>query len=267
MLVQHYGRRGARPLRTYHVPALEKAIRILDLVAQSGRELAATEIATTLQIPRATTFIILTVLERYELLKKTDQGRYVIGVKLYKLGLSYIPELDIVKLARPHLERLMAETGFTSHLGILDDGRTLFVDKVEPNAFVRFSTFPGMRSDIHMSSLGKAIAAHLPPEQVTAIVTRVGLGAYTPKTITDTDRFAEELAHIRATGYAIEDEEGELNVRCVGAPIFGADGAVVAAISITALLSQLPESSFAATAAAVCAAACRVSKALGYSAK
>lgn len=251
-------------MRTYNVPALEKAVRILDLVAQSSHELSASEICSALAIPKATAFLLLTVLERYELLKKNANGRYAIGIKLYKLGLSYIPELDIVKVAHPHLEALMHTTSFTAHAGILDDGRILFVDKVEPNAFVRFSTFPGMRSDIHMSSLGKAIAAYLPQEQVQHIISTVGLGAYTPKTITDPARFATELAHIRATGYAVEDEEGELNVRCIGAPIFDVSNKIVAALSITALLSQLPDAAIATTGQHVCQAAQRVSAELGY---
>jgi DNA-binding IclR family transcriptional regulator len=243
---------------------LEKGIQILDLVAQSNRELSTTEIYTTLGIPKATAFMILNVLERHALLKKTANGRYVIGVKLYKLGLAYISELDIVKVARPHLEALMRQTRFTTHLGTLDDGRVLFIDKVEPNTFVRFSTFPGMRSDIHMSSLGKAIAAHLPEDDLARIIAQVGLGAYTPKTITQLDRFMQELEKVRSDGYAIDDEEGELNVRCIGAPIFDGSGKMVAAVSITALVSQLPETAFRETGQRVYETAARISRELGY---
>src|SRR3954451_17171660 len=148
-------------MRTYSVPALEKAVAILELIARSGRDLSASEIYTALAIPKATAFMVLNSLERHAIVKKSRDNHYSIGVKLYELGNAYISNLDIVQVSRPHLVDLMRETGFAAHLAIVLDARVLFIDKVEPNTFTRFSTFPGMRADIHISSFGKAIAAYL----------------------------------------------------------------------------------------------------------
>lgn len=251
-------------MRTYNVPALEKAIAILELLAASEHALTTTEIFTPLGIPKATVFMLLNVLERHGMVRKQDNNRYTIGVKLYNLGITYISQLDIVELSHPHLEALMRETRFTSHLGVIHDRRVLFIDKVEPNSFIRFSTFPGMRSDIHMSSLGKAIAAYLPEHELDAIVAEVGLGAYTPNTITTATGFANELAKVRQQGFAVEDEEGELGVRCVGSAIFNNTGKVVAAVSVTALCSQIEPAAFAAIGQTVNNTAARISAELGY---
>lgn len=251
-------------MKEYSVPALEKAIAILELLAESQQELSVTEIYTALYIPKATTFMVLNVLERHEIVKKNSNGRYTIGMRLYKLGITYISKLDIIKIARPHIEALMSETGFTTHLAVIYDQKVMFIDKVEPSSFVRFTTYPGMRADIHVTSLGKAIAAHLPSDDVEAILVEQGMGTYTVNTITNIADFRQALEQIRQNGYAIENEEGELAVRCIGAPIFDNTRKVVAAVSVTALVSQLPESAFSTVGATVRRTADRISRELGY---
>jgi DNA-binding IclR family transcriptional regulator len=188
--------------------------------------------------------MLLNVLERHQMVKKSDQHRFTIGIKLYELGITYVSKLDVVKIGRPFLERLLERTNLTAHLGAVFDHRVIFIDKLEPKSFIRFSTFPGMRSDIHISSLGKAIAAHLPEHELETIIATIGLGHYTVNTVTDPAAFAEELARIREQGYAVENEEGELGIRCVGAPIFDNAGRVVAAVSVTGLVAQIAEEDF-----------------------
>jgi DNA-binding IclR family transcriptional regulator len=251
-------------VRQYNVPALDKAVAILDLLARSEDELTATEIHQAVGIPKATAFMILTVLERHQIVAKSGGNRYTIGVRLYELGSSYVSKLDVVRVARPFLAQLLRRTNLTAHLGAVHDGRMIFLDRIEPQSFVRFTTSPGTRGDIHMSSLGKAIAAYLDQAELERIVAKVGLGAYTPHTITDPDAFAAELERIRREGYAIEDEEGELGVRCVGAPIFDRHGAVVAAVSVTGLVVHIPEERFAGLGEIVRETAEGISAAMGY---
>lgn len=250
-------------MRQYNVPALDKAIAILDLLAKSDEELTVTEIHQELGIPKATAFMLLNVLERHQMVTKSSQHRYTIGIKLYELGSTYVSKLDIVRIARPFLEQLLERTNLTVHLGAIYDHRVIFIDKIEPKSFVRFSTFPGMRSDIHTSSLGKAMAAHLTEPELDAIVAKIGLGAYTVHTITDRAAFDAELERIRQCGYAVENEEGELGIRCIGAPVFDNSGRVVAAVSVTGLVSQIPEEAFPTLGRTVRETAELVSAALG----
>lgn len=251
-------------MKKYSVPALEKAIAILELIATADKEYSITDIHKELDISKSTVFTTLNVLEAYDFVKKTDKGIYEIGFKLYQLGMMYISKIDIIKVARPHLEKLMRETGFTVHMGILDDGEILFVDKVEPDTFIKFSTFPGMRSAIHINGLGKAISAFLEDRKLEQIIASKGLGKYTPHTITDPLQFKESLKAVRENGYSIEDEEGEMGVRCIGAPLFNKDGKhVEAAISVTGITSELTYESFSKIGEVVASTARAISQELG----
>ncbi len=130
-------------VRQYNVPALDKAIAILDLLASSEDELTATEIHLAVGIPKATAFMILTVLERHQIVTKSESNRYTIGVRLYELGISYVSKLDVVRTARPFLSQLLKQTNLTAHLGAVYNGRMIFLDRIEPQSFVRFTTSPG----------------------------------------------------------------------------------------------------------------------------
>lgn len=250
--------------RQYSVPALEKAMAILEFLGSATGTHTATEIHSTLGLPKATVFMILNVLERHQMVKRSADNRYTIGLKVYELGTRYLARLDIVETARPHLDALVTQTRLTGHLGVLQGASLIYADKVESTGLIRFSTFAGMRADIHTSSLGKAIAAFLPEIAFEHLLSQMELGTYTPHTITDRDALRTECARIRGQGYAVENEEGELGVRCVGAPIFDDSGGVVAAISVTGVLSQIPLDRIEQLSIEVRAAADQVSRELGY---
>ena len=236
---------------------------ILELLAHADRDMTATEIHGEVGIPKATAFMVLSVLERHQMVKKSAEHRYTIGVKLYELGVTYVSKLDVVKVGRPFLEQLLRRTNLTSHMGAIYSNRMIFIDKVEPTSFIRFSTFPGMRSDIHISSLGKAIAAYLDESELDTIIKEVGFGIYTVHSITNEGELKRDLALIRERGYSTENEEGELGVRCVGAPIFDTSGRVAAAVSVTGLVSQIAEEDFPSLGAVVRETADAISRAMG----
>jgi DNA-binding IclR family transcriptional regulator len=265
MIFCHSSGKGLKLMvKKYSVPALEKAIAIIELLNESDQGLTVTEIHTQLGLPKATVFMILSVLEEHNIAKKNTYGQYSLGPRIYTLGMSYMTKLDLRKISRPHMEKLSKETGFTSHLGIMVDDYLLFVDKVEIQSFIKFNTFPGMRTALHVTSMGKAILAFHKDEEINELVERLELGRYTPNTITDKEKFKQALKRIRETGYAIEDEEGEVGVRCIGAPIFNIDGKVIAAVSVTALKPDLQVDSFQEVGNKVMEAARNISSEMGY---
>lgn len=252
-------------MKKYRVPALEKAIAILELIAESEERYTITEIHKQLDISKATVFTTLNVLEEHDIVKKDEQGKYGIGVKLYQLGMSYMSNIDMIDTARPFMDDLMQSTGMTVHLGVLDQNEVLYVDKVEPDSFIKFSTFPGMRSDVHINSLGKAICAYLSEAELEQLMTAQGLSRYTPNTITDPQAFKTSLQHIRQSGYAIENEEGEIGVCCIGAPIFDYNGErAIAAVSVAGHSSKLLPELFATIGETVKGTARAISKELGF---
>lgn len=226
-------------MKKYNVPALERAITILELISISKEKYSVTEICAKLSLPKATVFTIMNTLERYKMVEKDSAGRFEIGPKLFQLGMTYSSDSSLVDLAKPYMKRLMKATGFTVHLGILHENQVMYIGKEEPNTFIRFSTYPGLTTDIHLSGLGKAISAYLSDAELEQIINEVGLKKATPKTIIDTEKFKQDLEQVRERGYSIEDEEGEIGVRCIAAPIINARHQTPTAISVTAHISQL----------------------------
>ncbi|HHY82486.1 MAG TPA: IclR family transcriptional regulator [Clostridiales bacterium] len=253
--------------KQYSVPALEKSISILEYLSDSEDDLTITEIHQKLDIPKATVFMILQVMEANNLVTRSRDGRYSIGPRIYSWGLVYMTKMELRKIAHPYLLKLSKETGHTVHLGKIVNNRVLFIDKVEQQSFIKFNTYIGMQNDIHCCALGKAIAAHLDSNQLDEIISAVGLGKYTENTITDYEMFKKVLNIIRQTGYAVEDEEGEIGVRCIGSPIFDAESKVAGAVSITALKSNLTSDLYPFIGEKVRQTAMDISKALGYRSK
>lgn len=251
-------------MKKYSVPALDKAMAILDLLDQTEEDLSLAEIHSRLGIPKASAFMILNVLEGYKVVRRSTEGRFTLGTKIYTLGMSYMTKMDIRKVAKKHMEDLTQKTGFTTHLGLILDQKLLFIEKVEMQSFIKFNTFPGMRSDLHITSMGKAIMAYMPEKDLHDLIDSIELGKYTPNTITDKEKLINILKRINESGYAIEDEEGELGIRCIGAPIFDINNKVIASISIVTLKSELSVDLFPQYGTLVKEAADRISSDMGY---
>lgn len=226
--------------KKYNVPALEKALLIIETLSTEPEAVGVSELCKRLHIPKTSAFFILNTLDQHEYIMKSEDGKYKLGNKFINIGLNILSKLDIRQIAKPYMDELLKETNFTVHLAVLDNCEAMYVEKVENQAFVKFSTYIGQRQPLHASGVGKALACMLPEDRLDEIVSKVGLPAKTENTITSVKDFKIKLADSKSQGYAIEDEEGEYGIRCIGAPIMSHTGSVVAAIGITALRSDLP---------------------------
>jgi DNA-binding IclR family transcriptional regulator len=205
------------------------------------------------------------VLERYKLIEKNSaSGRYRLGLKLFELGTKAVSQLDLRERARPLLERVVLETGETVHLCIMDDTEVVYLDKVEPTRSVRMASSVGRRNPAYCTAVGKAMMAYLPEADVEAIVRKQGLKSLTRNTITTLYELKAELAIIRKRGYAIDDEENEEGVRCVGCVVRGYAGEPVAAISISGPAFRVTKDKVANLAKPVVSAARSLSDNLGF---
>ncbi|MCY0900290.1 MAG: IclR family transcriptional regulator [Firmicutes bacterium] len=250
-------------MRTYRVPSVERAFKILDEIGSAGKGLTLAEVTEKTGIAKTTAFMVLTVLERVDAVRQVE-GRYFLGSHLATLGGQALQRFDFRSIAEPVMEELSQKTGFTVHLGVLDHRNVIFVGKIESEGFIRFSSYVGLAQPFHVSSLGKAIVAFLPSDRIDELL-KYPLERRTPYTITDPQDLREALAVIKAQGYAVEDEEDEEGVRCIGAPIFDHRNDVAGAISVTAVRADLPVESFPAVSQLVIQAAQRVSQRLGAS--
>lgn len=250
--------------RTYRVPSVERAFRILEEISAAPNGLGLADITERTGFPKTTVYMLLTVLRDLGVLRQ-DDAQYVLGPVLAKLGGQALRRLDLRPLAMPYMQRLVEQTGFTSHLGVLRGQDLIFVAKVESEGFIQFSTYPGMTQAFYLSSLGKAIAAFLPEPELEALLANCTFVRKTNYTITDAAMFRRVAAIIRRQGYAVEDEENEEGIRCIGAPVFDHEGRVIAAISVTALRNHLPVEDFPRVAQLVMEAANGLSREMGCS--
>lgn len=218
----------------YRIKVLEKALAVLDLLGEARGDLTLAQLSERLGISKPTAFRIVTVLEHADYLERApgSQG-FRLGFKLHRLGSLVDGSAALQKLARPVLEDLTARCDDTVHLVVLNKGEALYLDKIEGKRSVRVVSRAGMRLPAHCSGVGKVLLAHISEDEVDAVIKERGLPRFTPNTITDRQALYAELGEIRERGYAIDNEEIEVGLKCVAAPVRDETGNVVAAISVS----------------------------------
>lgn len=244
--------------------AVERALAILEAIAQRGEGMTNSEINRKLGIPKSSASYILRALEqRGYLRREPGTRRYRLGLKVLNLGRGVTIGLDLREVALPLLRQLVERCQLTAHLAILDRGEAVYIEKVEAPGFIKMNTWVGRRLDVHSTAVGKALVAHLPPDQVEEIVRERGLRRLTPRTITARAELMRELERVRERGYAVDDEENSLGVRCVAAPVFDRRGKVIAAVGVSGTVSQIERASLPRIAELVRETARKVSQCLG----
>ena len=248
------------------IKSLDRALDILELIVGTENGMGVTEISKALDIHKSTVYRLLDTLKfRGYLEKNEDNHKYMAGINLFELSSKVLNDIDSRVRVRPYLEELMQKTKETVHLGILDDGEIIYLDKVESTATIRMYSQVGKRVPVHSTSLGKAIMANLSEKRVKKILKKKGMEAKTKKTITELEHFLKHLEKVRKQGYAIDDEEQEEDIRCIAGPIFNHRGNVVAAFSISAPITRMTEKRINELAELVVEYSQKMSRSLGHS--
>jgi DNA-binding IclR family transcriptional regulator len=205
------------------------------------------------------------ILERHGYLERSSTGeKYHLGAKLVQLGMHALNSLDLGKIATPHLEDLVRQTGETAHVGVLRQGEIVSLFYSQGTHLLRPPATVGRRVPVHCTSLGKAILAFLPEEEQKRILAGISYKPYTRKTITRSSDLKLELKRIRNAGYALDREEFEEGLKCLGAPVWDHSGHVIAAISVAMPSSRMKTGRIPELARAVVKAAAELSSGLGY---
>jgi IclR family transcriptional regulator, KDG regulon repressor len=212
---------------------LEKALQLLYVVAAQPDPISLVALSRAAELDKATTHRLATSLTRYGLLRFDPLARsYSLGLRLVELGNRAIAQLDLEIEARPYLQQLGKLSGEAIHLGVFDQGEVVYVARVSSEHPVIIRARVGTRALCHCTGMGKVLLAFGPPERLETALNHFGLHATTPNTITSSEELAEHLARVRRLGYAVDDEENRLGVRCLAAPVFDHSGVATAAISI-----------------------------------
>ncbi|MFI6686374.1 IclR family transcriptional regulator [Streptomyces sp. NPDC050485] len=217
------------------VPAVARAMDVLELFLESEGSLSAPDVTRRLQLPRTTVHELLTTLAARSYLAPVPEqpGRYRLGVRTYQLGSRYAEQLDLAAEGQ-QVAREVAETcDETVHVAILEDADVIYIAKVDSTHAVRMVSAAGRRLPAHCTSVGKMLLAALPEAELDARLAGRELIAMTPASITDPDALRAALVEIRARGVAVEHQESNPDVSCVAAPVRDGAGRVVAALSVS----------------------------------
>lgn len=239
--------------------SIDKALTVLEALAEHSR---VTDIAVGTGLPKSTVHRILQSLVGWGFARTDGGGGYLPGPRILTLAGKVMSRFDPAQHADSALHGLRDRTGFTVHFAIRSADEAVYVRKLEGLRPYQMGSRVGMSMLLHSTSIGKAILAQLDAGEVAAIVARTGLAARTPRTITDPAVLADHLADVRRLGRAVDDEENEGGIRCVGAAVFDHTGTVMGGISVSALAFEVDPAD-ETLASEVAAAAREVSIALG----
>jgi IclR family KDG regulon transcriptional repressor len=219
----------------YIIQSVDHALDVLEAFQGEEDELGITELSRRLKLHKNNIFRILATLENRGYVEQNPvNDNYRLGLKALELGQAYIRHTGLLRVARPVMERLNSKVNENIYLGVLKGRYAYYLDCVECTQTVRVLSRVGCHVPPYCSSMGKAQLAHESMENVLAILHKKDLKRYTGKSITDRDQVIAQLAQVRDRGYAVDDEEWDEAVRCVGAPIFDYNRKVVGGISISA---------------------------------
>ncbi len=244
------------------VKSADRTLDIFELLVAEPQGLTVSEISDRLGLARSSTHGLVRTLYARGYLMQNGGRRFHLGARLIQLGLNVVDRLELRTAARGPLERLVAATHDTALLVVPDRGDLLYVDKILSDARdVRTDPRVSSRRPLHCSSLGKALLAALDDQSVMTIIDVIGLVRGTEFSITDRDELLADLAHARARGYSIDQQEAVPGVFCVGAPLHDHTGRSVAAISLSTIKDFFdPET----TGPQVTEAAVEISRAMGW---
>jgi len=208
-------------------------MRVLKILAEESREMGVTQVADKLQLDKSTVYRLLSTLCRHQFVcQNPDNSKYRLGWGVFEVG-SVVPAMVGIGDAAGRAVREMCEaTGETVNLAVRDDRWAVVILKEAPQQVLRTELRIGRREPLHATALGKVLLSDLTDEDVCELLPD-GLEAYTPNTITSADRLSEELAGVRESGYAFDDEEFSLGMRCIACPVRDHTGRAVAALSLS----------------------------------
>lgn len=237
-------RPAARPAaeRSDQVQSLVRALAIVNRLAAADEGVTLTEVAQQVGLSPSTAHRLLTTLEQERYVHFDAERRlWSVGVQAFVAGNAFLKTRSLVGGARPHMRALMEESEETANLAVEDQAEAVYLSQVECRQMMRAFARPGGRVPLHCSGVGKALLSAMPDADLARVLHRQGMARITVKTITTTPALRGDLAQARARGYALDDEEHAVGMRCVAAVIFNEGAEPVAAVSLSGPMARIPD--------------------------
>jgi IclR family KDG regulon transcriptional repressor len=220
--------------------SVRRALAILELLNSSPKPLNSTEISRNLSLPKSTASVLLSTLETAGYVVRDQDGRhYSQSLKAYGSGLTLLSHLDLSRRALPVLRSIAASVNVTAHVAVLDGDQALFVNKVDGAGQPCCDIYPGRKTNIQCTAVGKILLAWMEEEAQREFLTRRRLIRHTNRTVTSAEELSATIDRVKKLGYAWDDQEEELFVRCLAVPIFTSGNSHVSALGITGTAAEL----------------------------
>ncbi|KXF55945.1 IclR family transcriptional regulator [Rhodococcus sp. SC4] len=208
--------------------------RALHLLVQLGNGPAnLDQLAESTGVHKTTVLRLLRTLSDERFTFRDNSNQYHLGSRIFELAAQATDQREVRRIASPHLVAFNREYGRTTHLAAMEGGDVVYIDKLESHDQIRMYSRIGLRANLNSTAVAKVILADLPDSELRPIVDSMDFSARTANTITTPERYLDEIRMVREQGWAHDQEENEPSVNCIGVPIRGASGRVVAAVSVS----------------------------------
>lgn len=249
------------------VQAVIKILSLLESLAHE-EEIGVTKLSKKVGSNKSTVYRFLNTLKNLGYVRQNPENeKYSLTLRLFEIGSVVLDRLDEKKIAIPVMKKLAEQTMETVHFAILDEGKLVYLHKIDSTQTLRVSMMSriGQNAPLHCTGVGKTLLSWLEPEEANALLRQNEIHNFTNNTITDPIKLAAEFQKIRDIGYAEDNEEHEEGVRCLAAPIRDRHGDVTAAISLSGPRVRIIDSRIEALKDLILSAAGEISSYLGYS--
>ncbi|MDD3705106.1 MAG: IclR family transcriptional regulator [Clostridiaceae bacterium] len=226
----------------FFIQSINRALTIVDAISKAqGKGLTLTEISEHVDLHISTVYRILQNLIAWNYVKEDEDGGYILGFELITLGNAAKNNIGLQNLAHPYLVELGNLSGETIYLAIFDEINVsvMYIDKIDNKGNIRLAAGIGSRNRIHSTANGKVLVSGFTDEKIGSMLEIAGMNANTSFTITDPERFLNEIHKVRERGYAVDDLENEPGVRCVAAPIYDYRKKIIGSVSISGVASAV----------------------------
>jgi IclR family KDG regulon transcriptional repressor len=243
------------------IQVIERMMHLLDALAGHSAPINLKQLAAQTGLHPSTAHRILAVMVDNRLVDRVEPGTYRLGIRLLELGNLVKSRISVRQEALPYMQKLHQQLGETVNLSVRHADEVVYVERTAAsNSMMRVVQIIGARAPLHITAVGKIFLSDDGPEKSRQYMQRTGLPRYTENTLTDAQRLARELDQIRTQGYALDNQEAEKGVSCIGAGIYNDEGRLVAGLSVSAPSDRLNKG----WAAHVKTTAENISRAIGY---
>ena len=252
-------------MRSHPIKSLNKVLDLLELIGEASG-IGIHELSAKTGFPPPTVHRILkTLVERGYLRRNQGNKHYLLSTQFLYFSDRTQQQFDLIPITRPHLEMLSAKTEASANLCIRDNLMVVYIDHVyNHKQILRTFTRLGARAPLYATGVGKIFMTQMTTEELDDYFTRTKMEPYTDHTITDKKTMLAEIGRVREQGYAIDEQERAIGVRCIAAPVHDHNGSIVAAISISGATQFIPSKQIKPLSRFVISSAAQISDELGY---